>query len=51
MLRSFGSYLNGNIVKDVKKKFGDDIQEEVERITKFIFQLYTQGFISFKELN
>jgi len=39
------------IIKDVKKKFGDEIQEEHERITKFIFQLYTQGFISFKELN
>ncbi len=39
------------IIKDVKKKFGDDIQEEEERITKFIFQLYTQGFISFKEIN
>jgi len=40
-----------HIIKDVKNKFGDDIQEEEERITKFIFQLYTQGFISFKELN
>ncbi|MBK7499591.1 MAG: PqqD family protein [Ignavibacteriales bacterium] len=39
------------IIKDVKKKFGDEIQEEHERITKFVFQLYTQGFISFKELN
>jgi hypothetical protein len=39
------------IIKDLKKKFGDEIQEENERTTKFIFQLYTQGFISFKELN
>ena len=39
------------IIKDLKKKFGDEIQEESERTTKFIFQLYTQGFISFKELN
>jgi Coenzyme PQQ synthesis protein D (PqqD) len=39
------------IIKDLKKKFGDEIQEEHERTTKFIFQLYTQGFISFKELN
>ena len=38
------------IIKDLKKKFGDEIKEEHERITKFIFQLYTQGFISFKEL-
>jgi hypothetical protein len=40
-----------HIIKDVKKKFGDELQYEEERITKFIFQLYTQGFISFKELN
>ena len=39
------------IIKDLKKKFGDEIQEENERTTKFIFQLYTQGFISFKEIN
>ncbi|RPI64620.1 MAG: PqqD family protein [Ignavibacteriales bacterium] len=39
------------IIKDLKKKFGDEIKEEHERTTKFIFQLYTQGFISFKELN
>ena len=39
------------IIKDLKKKFGDEIQEEHERTTKFIFQLYEQGFISFKEIN
>lgn len=39
------------IIKDLKRKFGDDIQEEHERTTKFIFQLYEQGFISFKEIN
>ena len=39
-----------HIINDVKKKFGGEIQEEHERITKFIFQLYEQGFISFKEL-
>ena len=39
------------IIKDLKKKFGDEIQEENERTTKFIFQLYEQGFISFKEIN
>ena len=39
------------IIKDLKKKFGDEIKEEHERTTKFIFQLYEQGFISFKELN
>jgi hypothetical protein len=39
------------IIKDVKKMFGDEIEEETERITKYISQLYTQGFITFKELN
>lgn len=39
------------IIKNLKKKFGDDIKEEQERTTKFIFQLYEQGFISFNELN
>jgi len=39
------------IIKDLKKKFGDEIKEEHERTTKFIFQLYEQGFISFKEIN
>lgn len=59
-LDKFGSAvwenINGNakvekIIKDVKKKFGDELEQEEERITKFIFQLYSQGFISFKELN
>ena len=40
-----------HIIKYVKKKVGDELQYEEERITKFNFQLYTQGFISFKELN
>jgi transcription elongation GreA/GreB family factor len=39
------------IIKDIKAKFGDELQEETERITKFIFQLYHKGFITFKELN
>jgi len=39
------------IIKEIKIKFGDELQQEEERITKFIFQLYSQGFISFKELN
>lgn len=59
-LDKFGSavwlQINGStkvekIIKNVKDKFGDDLLQEEERITKFIFQLYTQGFISFKELN
>ena len=39
------------IIKDLKKKFGDEIKEEHKRTTKFIFQLYEQGFITFKEIN
>ena len=59
-LDKFGSavwlQINGSakvekIIINVKDKFGDDLLQEEERITKFIFQLYTQGFISFKELN
>ncbi len=59
-LDKFGSAvwldINGNIkveqiIKDLKKKFADDLQEAEDRITKFIFQLYSQGFISFKEIN
>lgn len=59
-LDKFGSavwqMINGKIkvdqiIKNLKKKFGDDIEQEHERTTKFIFQLYEQGFISFKELN
>lgn len=38
------------IIKNVKKKFGDELEEETERISKYISQLYTQGFITFKEL-
>ena len=50
-LRMNGKTKVENIIKDLKKKFGDDIQEEAERTTKFIFHLYEQGFISFKEIN
>ncbi len=39
------------IIKDLKQKFGDEIKEEHERTSKFIFQLYEQGFITFKEIN
>ncbi len=39
------------IIKDIKAKFGDELQEETDRIAKFIFQLYHKGFITFKELN
>jgi len=46
-----GKHKVDQIIKLVKKKFGDEIQEETERITKYISQLYSQGFITFKELN
>jgi len=39
------------IIKDLKQKFGDEIQEADERVIKFVFQLYEQGFISFTEIN
>jgi hypothetical protein len=39
------------IISELKKKFGDEIQYAEERTTKFIFQLYEQGFITFKEIN
>jgi hypothetical protein len=40
----------GQIIKNLEKKFGQEFNEPVERTTKFIHQLYSQGFISFKEL-
>lgn len=39
------------IIKNLEKNFGQEFEESVERTTKFIHQLYSQGFISFKELN
>lgn len=39
------------IIKNLEKIFGQEFEESVERTTKFIHQLYSQGFISFKELN
>lgn len=59
-LDKFGSavwqMMNGKIkveqiIKNLKKEFGHGIEQEQERTTKFIFQLYEQGFISFIELN
>ncbi|HMU41753.1 MAG TPA: PqqD family protein [Ignavibacteriaceae bacterium] len=39
------------IIKELKQKFGEQLAEADERVVKFIFQLYSQGFISFKEIN
>ena len=39
------------IINNVTKKFGNEIQQAEERVTKFIFQLYDQKLISFTELN
>lgn len=50
-LKMDGKTTVDKIINDIKKKFGDEIIEAEERITKFIFQLYSQGFISFKEIN
>jgi len=38
------------IIAELKNKFGNEFQQAEERTIKFIFQLYEQGFISFKEL-
>lgn len=59
-LDKFGSavwlMMNGKIkvdkiIKELKQKFDDELQEADERVVKFVFQLYEQGFISFKEIN
>ncbi len=59
-LDKFGSavwlMMNGKIkvdkiIKELKQKFGDELSEADERVVKFVFQLYSQGFISFKEIN
>lgn len=39
------------IIKHLEKTYADEIQQAEERTTKFIFQLYSQGFITFKEIN
>lgn len=39
-----------NISESLLAKFGDKIQPVHERVTKFLSQLYLQGFISFNEL-
>ena len=37
------------IIKDLKKKFGDEIQEEAERTTKYIFHLYDKDSYHLKK--
>lgn len=49
-LRMDGKTKVDKIIKELKREFGNEIQQEEERTVKFIFQLYEQGFISFKEL-
>ena len=39
------------IIQIVSEKFGDEVQPAVERVSKFIFQLYEQKLISFNEIN
>jgi hypothetical protein len=39
------------IIKEMEKNFGAELNQSEDRITKFIFQLYSQGFITFKEIN
>jgi hypothetical protein len=39
------------IIRNVSSQFGDELEQSEERIIKFIFQLYEQKLISFKEIN
>ena len=39
------------IIKHLEQTFSDEITHAEERTTKFMFQLYSQGFITFKEIN
>ncbi len=39
------------IVAELKNLFGEELQQADERVARFISQLYTQGFITFKEIN
>ena len=41
----------GELVKILSEKFGDEIQPAVDRVSKYVFQLYEQKLISFKEIN
>ena len=39
------------IIKMICEKFGDELIQAEERVTKFLFQLYEQKLISFNEIN
>lgn len=39
------------IIKIVTEKFGEELIQPEERVSKFIFQLYEQKLISFNEIN
>ncbi|MBK9098902.1 MAG: PqqD family protein [bacterium] len=39
------------IIKIVSEKFGEELIQPEERVSKFIFQLYEQKLISFNEIN
>lgn len=38
------------IIQEMKNKFGEKLPDAENRIIKFVFQLYSQSFITFKEL-
>ena len=46
-----GKYRVEKIINEMKKLYGDEMEQAEERVSKFISQLYSQGFITFKELN
>jgi predicted HTH transcriptional regulator len=45
-----GSQTVSTISKKLVQKFGEKIQPTEERLTKFLTNLYLQGFISFNEI-
>ena len=45
-----GSQTVSAIAKKLVQKFGEKIQPAEERLTKFLTNLYLQGFISFNEI-
>ena len=39
------------IIRDISSQFGEGLEQAEDRVIKFIFQLYEQKLISFKEIN
>ena len=39
------------IIRNISSQFGEGLEQAEDRVIKFIFQLYEQKLISFKEIN